>query len=117
MTNTGKQDDGSTDVRISIIGGTRLSGEEVHARTLAASLIGGVDVDLTEVDLPETAELRITKLSLIGGVRLRVRPDVNVKVTGLRLGGVSDDGPDRLGGPTVHVNAWGLVGGVSVDRG
>ncbi|MFJ1796876.1 hypothetical protein [Kitasatospora griseola] len=55
-------------------------------------------------------------VSLVGGVRLRVRPDVRVKATGIRLGGVSDGGPTVAGGPTAHVAAWGLVGGVRVSR-
>ncbi|MFC6595155.1 hypothetical protein [Kitasatospora paranensis] len=116
MTNSEKRDDRKTDVRVSVIGGTRLAGAEIHSRTLTASLIGGVDVDLTDVEIPDGAELRITKLSLIGGVRLRVRPDVRVVVGGIRLGGVSDDGPSTAGGPTVRVDAWGLLGGVSVVR-
>ncbi|MFF4344905.1 hypothetical protein ACFY00_33910 [Kitasatospora sp. NPDC001540] len=117
MTNTGNtEDDDRTDIRISLIGGTRLEGEEIHSRTLTASLVGGADIDLGDVDIPDGAELRITKLSLIGGVSLRVRPEVRVVVTGIRLGGVSDDGPTHEGGPTVHVAAWGLLGGVSVRR-
>ncbi|MFJ1757873.1 hypothetical protein [Kitasatospora sp. NPDC088134] len=117
MTKTGNTegDDGTT-VRISLIGGARLEGAEIHSRTVTASLIGGADIDLTEVDIPDGAELRITKLSLIGGVHLRVRPEVRVVVTGIRLGGVSDDGPSAPGGPTVHVAAWGLLGGVRVTR-
>ncbi|MER8185996.1 hypothetical protein [Kitasatospora sp. NPDC094015] len=115
MTKQLKQDE-RTDLHISLIGGTRLEGEEVHSRTLTASLIGGAAVDLTEVEIPDGAELKITKLSLIGGVNLRVRPDVRVVVSGLRLGGVRDEGPTEPGGPTVHVNAWGLLGGVSVVR-
>ncbi|MFI8458101.1 hypothetical protein [Kitasatospora sp. NPDC085464] len=116
MTNSGTPDSDKTDVRISIFGGNRLAGHEIHSRTVTASLIGGADIDLTDVDIPDGAELRITKLSLIGGVKLRVRPEVRVMVGGIRLGGVSDDGPSRPGGPTVHVAAWGLLGGVSVLR-
>ncbi|MFD9591341.1 hypothetical protein ACFWA9_01100 [Kitasatospora sp. NPDC059973] len=115
MTNT-KLVDTRTDVHVSIIGGTRLAGREVHRRTVTASLIGGADIDLTDVEIPDGAELRITKLSLIGGVKLKVRPNVRVVVSGLRLGGVRDDGRTELGGPTVHVGAWGLLGGVSVRR-
>ncbi|MFF3419784.1 hypothetical protein ACFYW9_34670 [Streptomyces sp. NPDC002698] len=81
------------------------------------SFVGGADVDLTGIDIPDGAEPRVTKLSLIGGVSLGVRPDVAVKVHGIRLGGVEDDGPSEPGGPTVRVDAWGLLGGVTVTRG
>ncbi|MET8586190.1 hypothetical protein ABZX39_35775 [Streptomyces collinus] len=105
-----------TDVKVSLMGGHRLDGATLHERTVTASLIGGADVDLTGVEIPDGAELRITKLSLIGGFRLRVRPDVRVEVHGLRLGGVNDDGPSEPGGPTVRIDAWGLLGGVTVQR-
>ncbi|MGQ4385860.1 hypothetical protein [Streptomyces sp. SAS_270] len=77
-----------TDVHLSLIGGTRLEGKAVHERTLTVSLIGGADIDLADVAVPDGSELRLTKLSLIGGAKLRVRPDVRVVVTGVRLGGV-----------------------------
>ncbi|WP_030270393.1 hypothetical protein [Streptomyces sp. NRRL B-24484] len=105
-----------TDVRVSIIGGHRMGGAVIQERTLTVSLVGGADIDLTDVDIPDGAEIRITKLSLVGGVKLRVRPNVRVKVGGIRLGGVSDEGPSEPGGPTVRVDAWGLVGGVRVER-
>ncbi|MFC5885229.1 hypothetical protein RMN57_04265 [Kitasatospora sp. CM 4170] len=105
-----------TDVRVSIIGGHKLDGKTLHERTVTASLIGGATIDLTDLDLPDGAELKITKLSLIGGVSITVRPNVRVVVGGVRLGGVSDDGPTVAGGPTVRVDAWGLLGGVRVNR-
>ena len=116
MTKSSGADPRKTDVKVSLIGGHRLAGATLHERTLTASLIGGADVDLTDVDIPDGAELRITKLSLIGGVRLKVRDDVRVEVRGLRLGGVRDDGPSRPGGPRVRIDAWGLIGGVAVVR-
>ncbi|MGW2618154.1 hypothetical protein [Streptomyces sp. NPDC001500] len=116
MTKNSSEQPGKTDVKVSLIGGHRLEGVTLHERTVTASLIGGADVDLTDVDIPDGAELRITKLSLIGGVSLRVRDDVRVEVHGLRLGGVRDDGPSRPGGPTVRIDAWGLFGGVAVIR-
>ncbi|WP_218108536.1 hypothetical protein, partial [Actinacidiphila rubida] len=76
MTKTGGTTPEKTDVKVSLIGGHRLGGASLHERTVTASLIGGADVDLTDVDIPEDAELRITKLSLIGGVSLKVRADV-----------------------------------------
>ncbi|MFC9324068.1 hypothetical protein [Kitasatospora sp. NPDC057015] len=116
MTDIEQRDDRKTDLHVRLIGGTRLAGAEVHRRTVAASLVGGVDIDLTEVEIPDGAELRITRIGLVGGVTLRVRPDVRVVVGGIRLGGVRDDGPGEPGGPTVRLDAWGLVGGVRVDR-
>ncbi|WP_327317127.1 hypothetical protein [Streptomyces sp. NBC_01235] len=117
MTKPGKDQTRKTDIRIGLIGGHRLNGATLHERTLAVSLVGGAGVDLTGVEIPDGAELRITKLSLIGGVSLKVRPDVRVDVRGLRLGGVQDQGPTEPNGPTVRVGAWGLLGGVTVRRG
>lgn len=74
---------------------------------MTAPLTGGADVDLTDIGIPDGAELRITKPSLIGGVKLRVRHDIRVEVHGLRLGGVNDHGPSEPGGPTVRIDAWG----------
>ena len=117
MTKTsGEQRPSRTDIKVSLIGGHRLDGATLHERTLTASLIGGADIDLTDVDIPDGAELRITKLSLIGGVSLRVVPDVRVEVRGIRLGGVRDEGPSVAGGPIVRIDAWGLIGGVNVRR-
>ncbi|MFE1921291.1 hypothetical protein ACFW91_01815 [Streptomyces asoensis] len=116
MTKSTGKNPRKTDVRVSLIGGHRVEGATLHERTVTASLIGGADIDLTDVDIPDGAELRITKLSLIGGVSLKVRADVRGEVHGLRLGGVRDEGPSEPGGPTVRVDAWGLVGGVSVQR-
>lgn len=116
MTKSDSEKPRKTDVKVSLIGGHRLEGATLHERTVTASLIGGADVDLTDIDVPDGAELRITKLSLIGGVSLKVRRDVRVEVHGLRLGGVKDDGPSRSGGPTVRIDAWGLIGGVTVVR-
>ncbi|MEV6020462.1 hypothetical protein [Streptomyces sp. NPDC051997] len=116
MTKTGGNEQQKTDVKVSLIGGHRLKGETLHERTLTVSLVGGADIDLTGIEIPDGAELRITKLSLIGGVSLKVRPDVVVKVHGIRLGGVSDAGPTEPGGPTVRIDAWGLLGGVAVTR-
>lgn len=116
MTSSHGDNPNKTDVKVSLIGGHRLNGATLHERTVTASLIGGANVDLTDIDIPDGTHLRITKLSLIGGVSLKVRPDVRVEVHGLRLGGVRDEGPSQPGGPTVRIDAWGLLGGVSVTR-
>ncbi|MFJ8991225.1 hypothetical protein ACIRQH_12695 [Streptomyces sp. NPDC102279] len=99
MTKTGGSKLQKTDVKVSLIGGHRLKGETLHERTLTASLIGGADIDLRDIDIPDGAELRVTKLSLIGGVSLTVRPDVVVRVYGIRLGGCEGRRPERAGRP------------------
>ena len=62
---------------------------------------------------------RLTKLSVIGGVRIRVGPDVGVKVRAFRLLGGTDveraeDVPPTA--PVLDVRALSLIGGVRVSR-
>jgi hypothetical protein len=56
----------------------------------------------------------LTEVSLVGGVRIWVPAGIRVEVSGFRLiGGTRFYGrPEpRPGAPTVHVRAFGLVGG------
>jgi predicted membrane protein len=116
MTNGGSP---STLRRISLIGGFGQKGDwQVPDNLVAISGIGGVNLDLTEATLPHV--LTITKISLVGGVSLRVPADVRVEVEGFTLiGGIGrlpaaqpSDEPR-----TVRVRAYGIVGGVSIKRG
>jgi hypothetical protein len=60
----------------------------------------------------------ITKVSLVGGVRLVVPPQMNVVVTGFNLiGGTHvEPGVSADGAPTVRINAFGIFGGVDARR-
>jgi hypothetical protein len=59
----------------------------------------------------------LTKVSLVGGVRVGVAPRIRVEVSGLSLiGGTRvEGGPEPgPGAPTVHIRAFSLVGGVRI---
>jgi hypothetical protein len=109
----------TTSLHLALLGGLRRDGVWTpRRRTIAISPVGGADLDLTQAVLPKDGEITITKISLVGGVHLRVPADVNVVVEGFNLiGGRPDDlGPHRPDAPTVRLFAYGLFGGVRVDR-
>jgi hypothetical protein len=104
-------------VTLQIMGGLRRSGAfALRASTTLVTLIGGLDLDLTEAEIPPSGA-RITKISVVGGVSVVVGPDVRVDAGGFTLIGGRDvervrDVPDDA--PVVAIRAWGLVGGVRV---
>jgi hypothetical protein len=101
------------------IGGLRVTGPWRMDRHVAVvTLVGGARLDLSQAELAAT-EVTLTKVSLVGGTRLRVPPGVRVEVSGFSLVGGTrvEAGPKpRPGAPTVHVRAFSLVGGVRVRR-
>jgi len=103
---------------VRLLGGMQRGGRwQVPADTVAISLVGGVDLDLTDAEI-NTPEVTITKVSPVGGVRLVVPRQMNVVVTGFSLIGGTHVEPgvsaDRA--PTVRINAFGIFGGVDVRR-
>jgi predicted membrane protein len=83
-----------------------------------AGTLGGANLDLCEAELPERPVL--TKISLVGGVSLRVPHDVDIEVEGFRIfGGIRVEPPVRTGpaARTLKVREYSLVGGVHVQRG
>jgi hypothetical protein len=81
------------------------------------TLAGGVDLDMREAEFA-TPEVTVTKVSLLGGVRLQIPLGVRVEVSGFTLLGgrrvdLSDEG--RLGAVVVRLRAFGLAGGVHVS--
>jgi Cell wall-active antibiotics response 4TMS YvqF len=102
---------------IALLGGYRASGRlRLADRMTRVSLIGGVDLDLTEAEF-EQNRATIVKVSLIGGVDLRVPADARVEVHGLSIGGRDlPADPDGTGGPEIVIRAYGILGGVKVRR-
>ena len=98
------------------MGGLRRAGRlALRARTRLVTLIGGLDLDLTQAVVPPEGST-ITKVSLIGGAKVVVGPEVRVEVGGFSLIGGRD--VERVGGarehPMVRISAWSLIGGTRV---
>src|SRR5262245_20210606 len=103
---------------VRLLGGRQRGGRwQVPADTVAISLVGGVDLDLTDADIG-TPEVTITKVSLVGGVRLVVPRQTKVVVTGFSLFGGThvEPGVSADGAPTLRINAFGIFGGVDARR-
>jgi hypothetical protein len=105
---------------LALLGGFRYRGESpAPEELLCIAAVGGADLDLTREPLPPVTT--ITKVSLVGGVKLRVPADATVQVTGFNLVGRRGPYPPAVPAertpPIVRLRAYGAVGGVSVERG
>ncbi len=102
---------------ISPIGGIRYRGRwRVPRHTVAIAILGGVDADLGEAELA-APEVMITKVSVIGGVSVRVPPGMRVEVSNFSiLGGRSSNlgGPLAPNAPVLRIRSFSIIGGVSV---
>jgi DUF1707 SHOCT-like domain len=102
---------------ISPIGGIRHRGHWcVPRHTVAIGILGGVDVDLGEAELA-APEVMITKVSIIGGVSVRVPPGMRVEVSNFSiLGGrnVNLGGPLAPNAPVLRIRSFSIIGGVNV---
>lgn len=105
---------------ISPIGGIRHRGRwRVPRHTVAIGVLGGVDVDLSEAELA-APEVVITKVSIIGGVSVRVPPGMRVEVSNFAvLGGrnINLGGPLAPNAPVLHIRSFSVIGGVNVREG
>jgi hypothetical protein len=114
---SGSSQGSDTHWNISPIGGIRHRGHwRVPRHTVAIGVLGGVDVDLGEAELA-APEVMITKVSIIGGVSVRVPPGVRVEVSNFSiLGGrnVNLGGPLAPNAPVVHIRSFSIIGGVNV---
>jgi hypothetical protein len=108
------------DVRsgVALLGGYRGEGRlRFGERFTRVSLIGGIDLDLTDAELTGD-RLTIVKVSLMGGIELRVPADARVEIHGLSIGGRHDEGgAPTPGGPTIVLYGFGILGGVKIRRG
>ncbi len=110
---------GRTQWHVSPIGGLRRVGRWAMGREIVSiALIGGVKLDLREAQFA-SPEVTITKISLIGGVRIAVPAGVRVEVSSFSLlGGRRIDVDERIspGAPVLYIRSFGLIGGVRVMR-
>ena len=104
---------------LALIGGLRRAGRWTPARRiLHVALIGGATLDFTEAEFT-TREVAVSAVSLVGGVRVVVPPDVGVEARGVSLGllsgGTSGPAPGTATA-VLRVRRLGLLGGVQVER-
>jgi hypothetical protein len=112
---------------VALIGGYRAGGRlRLGDRLTRVAAIGGMDLDLADATF-DSPRLTIVKVSLIGGLKLRVPAGARVEVHGFALGGRTvesgpasrgaDDGEPGADAPTIVVHSWGVIGGTKVRRG
>jgi hypothetical protein len=104
---------------VSPIGGLNVFGPwRMGRHVIVVTLVGGARLDLSQAELA-APEVTLTKVSLVGGVRVRVPSGIRVEASGLtlvggtRVEGAPDPGP---GAPTIHIRAFSLVGGIRIRR-
>ncbi|WP_130491593.1 hypothetical protein [Motilibacter rhizosphaerae] len=99
-----------------LLGGYSKSGAfELAEDTLVVTAVGGVSLDLTSATLPPVST--ITKISLVGGMSVRVPAGVRVEVEGFALPLITKQSAPSGDGPLVRLRCYGALGGVSVRQG
>jgi hypothetical protein len=100
---------------VALLGGYRASGKlRLSDRLTRVSLLGGVDLDLSEAEFTAN-RFTLVKVSLLGGVDLRVPAGARVEVHGLSIGGRDVvGGAGETDGPQIVIHSWGILGGVKV---
>jgi len=105
---------------VGVFGGADQRGRwRLPRRLRILAVFGGVSADLgsAQVEAPIST---ITVLAVFGGVSLTAPTGVSVQLSGAALlGGKSDKrpvGPPLPGSPLIHVRAYTLLGGVSIER-
>jgi hypothetical protein len=104
---------------IALLGGLRLQGKpRLGDRLTRIAVIGGMDLDLAGAEFVG-GKLAIVKVSLIGGLKLRVPADARITLHGFAIGGRSVErgpGDDSPTGPQISVWSFGILGGTKVRR-
>jgi hypothetical protein len=106
---------------LSILGGSRRTGRwQLAASCSVINVLGGSELDLSEVELTQDrVELKV--ISVLGGAEITLPPGLNVEVSEMVfLGGnevdIATEQPDP-GGPVVHLRLVSILGGSEVRRG
>jgi hypothetical protein len=84
----------------------------------AFAMWGGGEIDLREA-MFEDREITIRCFTIMGGIVVKVPPELSVQVTGLGIMGGFDDkatGEGTPGSPRVRISGFALMGGVGVER-
>jgi hypothetical protein len=85
---------------------------------ISISIIGGASMDLSQAQLA-APEVTLTKVSLIGGVWVKVPQGIRVQTSGFSLigGTMIVGGPEPgPGAPVVRIRAFSVIGGIHISR-
>ncbi|MEU5715604.1 DUF1707 domain-containing protein [Streptomyces sp. NPDC020403] len=102
-------------------GGFARKGRWTVGRAFTAfAMWGGGEIDLREADF-EDREVVIRCLTIMGGIQVKVPPNVHLHVNGIGIMGGFDERTKDAGepdpdAPRVRVTGFALMGGVGVDR-
>jgi hypothetical protein len=104
---------------IALLGGLRLQGKpRLGDRLVRIAVIGGMDLDLANAEFVG-GKLTIVKVSLIGGLKVRVPAGARITAHGFAIGGSSVErgpGADSPTGPEISIWSFGILGGTKVRR-
>ncbi|MFI0983589.1 DUF1707 domain-containing protein [Streptomyces sp. NPDC021093] len=100
-------------------GGFKRWGQWSVARSFTAfAMWGGGEIDLREANF-EDRDVTIRCIAIMGGMVVKVPPELTVQVSGFGIMGGFDDkatGQGTPGSPRVKVTGFALMGGVGVER-
>jgi hypothetical protein len=109
----------SPETRILPIGGWKQRGRiRLDHDIDVFSLIGGVDLDLTDAEFAAD-EVTVTSISLLGGADVTAPANVRVEVEGMSLLGgreIKTRQPSDPAAPVLRLRIWRLIGGVEVQN-
>ncbi len=113
----GAADDPDSERIVAILGGVSRKGSWQPCERLEVfAFLGGVELDFREAELVHDV-IEVEVGALLGGVEIKVPPDINVDVEGTAfLGGFeqnagSSSDPDA---PLLRITGWAILGGVEV---
>jgi Domain of unknown function (DUF1707) len=105
-----------------ILGGDKLGGAlQLGSSCRVINVLGGVDLDLTQVTLRDGMPT-IHIISVLGGSTIRIPHGVQLERSGFSLLGGDTvepdmDGPPAPGAPVVRLRVFNLLGGNTIKRG
>jgi hypothetical protein len=110
---------GGTRWLVAFLGGAERRGRwRLAPRATSVNVLGGSDLDLTQVELA-SEDTELTVFSFMGGADVYVPDDLDVEVSEFAfMGGNSVDVPERSAGrPRLRLRLWSIMGGTDVRRG
>jgi hypothetical protein len=116
-----RRGDGGARWLVAIMGGCDRAGRwRLGARCTSLNIMGGSDLDLTQVELADD-RVQLSVYSIMGGADIYVPHGLDVQVSEFAfMGGnsidIADDRPPAPG-PVLHLRIFSLMGGTDVRRG